>query len=691
MKSLSLSPGFKGKNLALALLSLLCFLIYSNTFEAPWQLDDYPNILSDPAIHFEEITKDSIREIFYSSSNDGKRVYRPIPRLSFAINWLFHQDDVEGYHFVNLFIHLLNTLVLFSFLWTLFETPRLNSRYPNAESRFFIAFLASAFWAVHPIQTQAVTYVVQRMTSLAALFYLLSMLFYLKGRLASSLCRKIILYFFCLSGYVFALGSKENTILLPISLVLIEAIFFSRYSIRRVSPKKFFYVSFAFFFVVVFSLFVLNFSRGSGLAKLMHAYENRPFTLDERLMTQPRVLFFHLYQIFFPNLNHYSFMHDIKVSQSLWDPLTTLPAIFCLFLVGGVAVWRGGRNPLLSFAILFYLLNHLVESSFIPLEMVFEHRNYLPSMFLFLPVSAGILFLIKRHVYHRASIFILPFLMLTLSLATYQRNEVWATDLSLWKDTYEKAPRLARPAHNLAAAIYTHDSQQYALALELNRQALNGIFMRKERRAQTFFNVGVIHHQIGNIEKSMESFRRATTIMPKHEKAIYNLSMLLGKTGNLEPALSNANRLISLYPKNPAYHSLKGRILFELTEFDLAVDSFNDSIGIDARHESALLYLGVLHCMSGDHRKAEFFLSRATSVSPNNLETWLRRIDNRIQWRNVARGVQQGEAVFNRFTMAEIQNAVDSPQIQFGFSHLLNSLLEEIAMRKADGFLRNEK
>jgi tetratricopeptide (TPR) repeat protein len=693
MNSMPLSPDYRGKCFSLILLSFFVFLIYSNTFRVPWLMDDYPNILEDPAIRVDQLSMESILNIFHSSSDDEKGLYRPISRLTFAINWFFHQDDVIGYHFVNLSIHILNALLLFNFLLLLFKTPRLHSQYPDFDSRFFIAFMATTLWAVHPIQIQAITYIVQRMTSLAVTFYLVAMLFYLKARLTSHSYGKVVFYCFSAMSYAFALGSKENAIMLPFSLILIEIMFFYDLFDAKIRKKSVFVVLLVVFLLVIFSIFALGIMGKSDFSSLLQGYAKRPFSLHGRLLTQPRVVIFYLYQIIYPKLNNYSFMHDFKISESFFDPWYTSPAIFFLFFAIVLAIYRSGRNPFLSFAVLFYFSNHLVESSFIPLEMVFEHRNYLPSMFLFLPLSIGFLKLIEKYRFRPAMrVFLslsLSVLLSIVGLTTYQRNMVWKTDFSLWMDTYEKAPRLARPAHNLAAAIY-QDTGQYRLALELNQQALNRLFMRRDRKAQTFFNIGVIQHQIGNVPKAMKNFEQAIEINPAHEQSRYNLSVLLAKMGNWEQAHENVKHLILKNPNKQAYFVLKGRILLGMGQFEMALDNFKDSLGFDVLHGPTLLYLGVSYFMIENYRKANIYLERARKTSPENADAWMCLIDNRIRLGDTANVERDIEMFFEKFDLGRAQNALTSPGIGFvhgfSFSPSLPSMLGEFLEKKANSF-----
>jgi len=143
----------------------------------------------------------------------------------FAINWYAGKDRVLGYHVVNLLIHIFCVGFLYRFLQSLLKSPNLAGHYEGDEKN--IALLGAILWAIHPIQTQAVTYVVQRMALLSALFYLMAMLSYVQARINTArIITRLCLYSACFFSLLLAMGSKENAVLLPLSLVLVEIIFF---------------------------------------------------------------------------------------------------------------------------------------------------------------------------------------------------------------------------------------------------------------------------------------------------------------------------------------------------------------------------------------------------------------------------------------------------------------------------------
>jgi len=328
MESQGQQSQFGRNGRAFALLFFLVFLIYSNTFQASWHLDDYHNILENPRLKIENLQPQSIVQTFYASFDRGlyskNKIYRPVVCLSFALNWYFGQDNPFGYHLVNIGVHFITAFLLFLTILALFESPNLRRRYRGSE--YFIALLAAALWAINPIQTQAVTYIVQRMASMAAMFYIAGIFFYVKARLDDSRAARILFYLGCCLAFILALGSKENAVLLPISLILVEFIFFR--DLSRPLTRWVFFAIIAGGVIFIGVVGALLFINGNPLGVLN--YSHRPFTLPERLLTEPRIVFFYLSQIFYPVATRLSIEHDISVSTSIIDPWSTA---FCIIAV----------------------------------------------------------------------------------------------------------------------------------------------------------------------------------------------------------------------------------------------------------------------------------------------------------------------------------------------------------------------
>ncbi|MCI5123050.1 MAG: tetratricopeptide repeat protein, partial [Candidatus Electrothrix sp. AR5] len=503
---------------------LLLLIAYAPSFQAEWHFDDLPNILNNAPLHLTELTPHSLKRTFFAYPENEGTMLRPVSNLSFALNWFFHQDKVFGYHLVNFFIHFLATVFLFKSCLLLLSSPKIKGKIQG--NPLLIAALAALFWALNPVQTQAVTYIVQRMASLAAMFTIVGIWCYLKGRLEKSYGQKkqLIYYLGVLFAFLLALGSKENAVLFPASIVLIELFFFR--DTLRLSKQNIILLVLGLFFILGFTILL----KGPGVFHgIFASYSSRSFTPGQRMLTESRIVLFYLSLLFYPAPFRLSLIHDIQVSTSFFHPFTTLFSVLSIGLLTVLPFFCHKRYPLPSFALLFFLLNHTVESTFLNLELIFEHRNYLPSFFLFLPAASFLATLVHRYRQQNKSIFFLlngtlSLLIIFLVLGTMVRNKVWQTKQSLWSDTLKKASKSSGPYINLGH-YYLFQENNLQKAFELN-------FLSLEKYSATpwktkfwaYNNMGYIMKLRGNYSKALQFYDRAPTVSKDTPYGQYNAS-----------------------------------------------------------------------------------------------------------------------------------------------------------------------
>ena len=605
---------------AFALLFFLVFLIYSNTFQASWHLDDYHNILENPWLKIENLQPESLIQTFFASFDRGlyskNEIYRPVVCLTLALNWYFGQDSPFGYHLVNIAVHFITAFMLFLTILALFESPALREKYIGSE--YFIALLAAVLWAINPIQTQAVTYIVQRMASMAAMFYVVGIYFYIKARLGGSRSNHILFYLGCCLAFGFALGSKENAVLLPISLILVEFIFFRDLSCPR--TKKAFFAIIAGGALIIAVAGVLLFINGNPLNVLN--YSSRPFSPLQRVLTEPRIVIFYLSQIFYPIATRLSIDHDIPVSTSIIHPWSTLASLMAIFLLIGIGVCQMRKRPVLSFAILFFFLNHAIESTVIGLELTFEHRNYLPSLFLFFPVAMGLKWLLdyygdRKSIMYHALISFMALLILGLGFGTYIRNMAWATEKTLWEDAVTKAPRSGRALHNLAWGYFERIGR-FDQAMLLYQKSLMAETHGKANKSMTLNNIANLYYQKKDYKKAAELWHQAFERSPKIEFFQFRMALSLAKSGNLTEASGHLDALLEKRPERADYNFLKGSILLKQKHYEQALSSFRRVLKQKPDSEKALLKIGMILNLLDEYQRAELFLKNAHIRDPKD-------------------------------------------------------------------------
>jgi hypothetical protein len=359
-----------------ALLALaLTVMAYRPGLDGDFVFDDYANILQNTNIQIADLT---VGALWYASMEGYPGGFRPLSILSLALNAYAGRDDLVAYEFklINLGIHILTGIGL-GFLAYLLLTALPNSRLSKKYRIGISCFTASA-WLLHPFNLTNVLYVVQRMNSLAALMMSIGMIMYVLGRLRQQTHNKgwaLILTGTLLFGLL-AFLSKENGILLPLYLLVIEFSIF-RFQADNKQTQR----AIKHFFIALFLLpalfFSLYFFERAGF--MLSGYAIREFSLTERLMTEARVVIWYLRMLLLPdNAQMGLFLDDFSISRSLVDPPTTLASIAAILALIGLALRTRRSQPILALGIFWFFAGHTLESTILPLELVFEHRNYLP-------------------------------------------------------------------------------------------------------------------------------------------------------------------------------------------------------------------------------------------------------------------------------------------------------------------------
>src|SRR3990172_4071287 len=423
------------------LISITALLIYSNIYSSPFHFDDINNILEN-------------NKIRYLSNFLDFSGTRYMGELSFALNYYFGGVNVFGYHLVNVFIHIVNGILVWWFVNLTFKTPVMGTAVSSRLSGV-IALAASLIFVTHPIQTQAVTYIVQRLASLATLFYLLSVVLFVKWRLSSGSRYRFIYYFISLLSAILAMKTKEISFTLPFVILIYEFIFF-RDKMRRawfLIPYLLTLLIIPLTIVNIVNIGTDNKPIGDIIGEVgERVRDTERISRGSYILTQFRVIVTYIRLLFFPvnqNLDY-----DYPVYHSLSTPVVFLSFLFLLSIFG-LAVYLfmrsrrvgNGYGLLASFGIFWFFITLSVESGIIPIrDVIFEHRLYLPGIGAVMAFSTGVFYGIEyvkvrmgRGVLSTVAICILILIMVVpLSFATYKRNLVWGDKITLWKDVVAK-------------------------------------------------------------------------------------------------------------------------------------------------------------------------------------------------------------------------------------------------------------
>ncbi|MFA4827673.1 MAG: tetratricopeptide repeat protein [Thermodesulfovibrionales bacterium] len=470
---------------------LLSLFAYSRTFNGEFQFDDDTSVIENPYVN--GASKFSWHNLAGSIGNGA----RPFTAITFALNYQFGGLDVRWYHITNFIIHIFNGALIFSIVLLTMRSSKLPAHYTARASS--VALISTAIFLLHPVQTEAVSYISQRYESLASLFYLCSLLAYIEARLAGQQraesdelhATRYALYAASIIFGILAIYSKEIAITLPVVILVYDFYFLEdRPFLKRIAGPGIF-IGLA----LITGILII-----SGFSKSIDAgFSVKTFTPWEYLLTQFRVVTTYIRLLFLPvnqNLDY-----DFRISRSFFEVDTVLSFIFLLMLLFSALLlfkkWRLG-----SFFILWFFIILAPTSTIIPIiDPIFEHRVYLASAGVFVIISDVLSKWTSMQkeggTYNRTAICVVAVLIVLLSAATFQRNRVWETKLSLWEDAAKKSPMKSR-VHNNLGNCYMLQSKHFR-AIEEYKKAI----ALDSNNVEAYYNLGLNLENVGMLNQAI--------------------------------------------------------------------------------------------------------------------------------------------------------------------------------------------
>ena len=452
----------------LAAVVIVTLLVYWPGLSGPPLLDDIPQLeglIKESGIDPEAL----FRNYIISTSGPSGR---PVAMATFIANAIAHGPDNWWWKYSNLMFHLINGLLVLWFTAMLFQ----GSPGKSVINPWKAGIIVAGLWLLHPLHVSTVLYTVQRMTQLSTLFVLAGLICYAKGRLIqerSGTLGWLLIGLGFLVFYPLGILSKENAFIFPVFCSLVELLVLR---FRAPSPStrqlKIFHGVLLAGYLGAGLLLIANFS-----SIVLETYATRDFTLSERLLTQFRVIATYLSMLLLPIQRNMGFFHDdLVVSTSLFEPFTTILSALLLvaLVISAIALRR--KMPLYAFGILFFFTSHVIESSFIGLEMMFEHRNYLGSIGILIAVMSVCLLATG---YRRALTIIAAISLVGFSLLTWQRSITWSSPSYMYQYMYRAHPESSRLniihanvsaiAKDFPSAHIFLDKARQGLGVELHR------------------------------------------------------------------------------------------------------------------------------------------------------------------------------------------------------------------------------
>lgn len=572
MAKLMKSAHFDRPHVHVALIVLLGLAAYSNTFGVPFVYDDLYTTVNNPLI--KDVS--NIPSLF--AGLKGPWASRPLMHATLALNYHFGGLDPRGYHAVNLALHLANGILLY----VLVAMTGRHLRYADAEIRT-VALAGSLLFVLHPVQTEAVTYITSRSMLLATAFYLMGMVFFLKAVTAEK--GKWLYIAGLLVSSLLGMASRENFLTFPLMLFLYDLFFISGFRPKDAARHWRAYLP------VLMSLAYLVFLSLYNTYDRNSRFPGEGIPPVEYMLTQLKVHWIYLRLLLLPvgqNLDY-----DLRTAKTLFEFPTMLS------FLGYVGLWTAAlallrKRPVASFLIIWFLVALSPVSFVLALagalmdtrlgDVIAEHRIYLPSAGVFIAVAYGAAALARRGEWPRRGFTtaLLVLVCLVFLVATYSRNAVWQSHKSLWEDVVRKSPEKYRGHYNLGNVYrsegrFDEAAQQYLITMRL-----------KPDFERTYINFGLIYYALGRTDEAIAQFQEALRFKPDYVLGHYKLALLYYATeGMMDRAIEQFRATLRLRPNYPEAHYSLGMAYYSKGLTDEAVKHIETALRLKPDYEEA--------------------------------------------------------------------------------------------------------
>lgn len=574
------------------------FIAYFNSISSPFVFDDFGNIVDNLAIRSFKSFPNIMQFFGFTIDREIALGYnRPIGILTFCLNYAIHGLDHFGYHITNLLLHISNAMMVYLIFSRIQATPLMLSSAKNdpvdVKSFWYLPLFAALVFISHPIQTQSVTYIVQRYVPLATFFYLGALILYEIYRSSQSQKIRTIAYIASLAATILAMGSKEIAFTLPVVILLYELMFYQ----GKLTSRLFRLIP----FILTMSTIPLRLLQ---VASLRHAQMTEglpqgvmPLPTEETasafdyLLTQFGVIVTYIRLLFLPVGQNLDYDYPL---QTVFFSLPVLLPLLLLLALAGSGFWfllrsRDDRHcRIAAFGIFWFFITLSVESSVNPIkDLIFEHRIYLPSIGFIMAFFAAVAIFYRRYtdqkIYESKSMTSLFFIIvLILSVTTVFRNRVWESDVALWRDVVSKSPNKSRVHTNLGAAI--NMSLQVAKRDNPVDKGLTILSADKDKL----------------LDEAIFQYNESIRLNPREAYAYFNLAKSMVLKNNYDEALKYVASTIQINQFDPAPFVLRGDIYVNKGKFQDAEQAYREAIKIQSTCISARWGLANLMSTKGN-------------------------------------------------------------------------------------------
>jgi tetratricopeptide (TPR) repeat protein len=570
---------------------------YHNSFQGPFILDDVGTILKNPTIRHVWPIWETLSPPQGGTTVEG----RPIINLSLAINYAVNGFHVWGYHLVNLAIHIAAGLALLGIVRRTLLQPPLRQRFGMAALP--LALVIAVIWVVHPLQTESVTYVVQRAESMMGLFYLLTLYCAIRGAESDS---PTIWYVLSIASCLLGMASKEVMVSAPLIVLLYDRTFVTGAFAEAWRRRWRLYLALAATWILLGYLVITTGNRGgsagTGTGMAWPAYALTQFWAVGhylRLSLWPHPLVF-----------DYGTVLANRVGEVLPGAL-----IVTALLIGTLVAVR--RWPSVGFLGAWFFAILAPTSSVLPVasQTIAEHRMYLPSAAVIAMVVVGA-FEIGKGLSHRRQAAVLGWVasvsvVVLFTFLTIQRNRDYNSALTIWQDTVEKRPNNARAHNDLGITLAQLGKVQEAIGQY--EQALR----IKVDYADAHNNLGLALREQGGLQEAIGHYEQALQINPNSAQAHNNLGLALVQLGRLQEAIGHYEQALRIKPDLAEPHYNLGVALQGAGQLQEAIGQYAQALRIKPDYADAHNDLGVALARTGHVQEAIEHWEQALRIKPD--------------------------------------------------------------------------
>jgi len=522
---------------------------------------------------------------------------RQLTYLTFLLNYHFNKQNTFGYHLFNVIIHTLTSILVF------FLIKRIVF-FTNNRNSILLPLTVSLVFAVHPINTEVVTYIYNRSSSLSALFYLLSLLLFLNTIMTETKFQR--LYFgLSLISFILSFFSKQISITLPVIIFILDYIFLSDFNITKVVSRKKFHITYWSLLIVLLLL------QYTVLRNIKEMKEETSWTLISYYITQPWLITKYLQLITVPTGQCIN--HIIKPVKTILELRFILPfLIISGIFISASVLYRKRQNKIILFSILFFFITLIPTTLFI--VHIGERHLYLPALGFYLGLSNIIFLCFKKELFINKNLILITIFatyIFILSVLTIKRNRLYNDPILMWQDAIIKYPDNV-VAYNNRGNAYLNKGE-YDRAISDCSEAIR----LDKNNAKAYYNRGNAYAYKRIYDKALYDYNKAIEIDQNYADAYHNRGMVYYALNEYDKSVMDYTRATELKPYFAKAYKNRGYIYYLKGYYDNAINDYTQAIKIDPEYAEAYYYRALVYDKKNEYEKASIDYNRAKNLNPN--------------------------------------------------------------------------